>query len=739
MKEDDDMEHSDKTVETSNMDHPSLYSQYQKSNKEKRESDEVKGELGFTNNISTAQEQNSGLDNNYYELKGRFLVPVRDIPIAIEGFYTSQDNHREIKSSYFRVHYDVDKMKESLGKSMSSYNTKYSENKSKGVGMNVVYKSAISKLEGQKAALQSGTGSTDIKASKKPSANPKVDKNALKGIHKNKEVEPEDDEDETELSDSTDTRNDSIAAARKAKREKKIKNAAEDKKKAEEKRKQAEELDKKINRYKTLLAQSENTSYFDSSLGYSKTKDVGNTSDMSYKQMAKNGVNLLPDGKAKSFLAGVTTMDAGMFPKSESKYTMSGQMMKGLDFGYDLGFCEAGMTVGKTEYVGRDGSLDKYTFYSVKASCKPIKKQKINLLYYGYAPDRKLSSQNDFFKKQSISAPGYFQQVHIFSLGHEGFISDYVSVNSEAATCVKQSDDLNVPAYSVKDKMAYHFNVDANIPKTAISLEGAYDKTGKGFENSTLPVLLTGTEQYRLAGRNDFFHSFVTAGVEYNYLIQNNFSSKGSNTKWGFDAKTNFKRYPNIALSYKPFTTFRSYTDTLNIPQKPLFGSVWTGKVTYQFKKHQRSYRFAFLYNKCLTVFDTLKYGSKLMQVSGMYAHRELTTTLIIGNSEITGTNNTVKQTAPNKMSFLTINAGYSFSKALTVTGGQDFGVASFGFCKYSMNWGVMYRFKKPEFIIRTNLRYSTFELNEGEKWTNLYSGNIDLTYRFKMKNNKPK
>jgi len=366
-----------------------------------------------------------------------------------------------------------------------------------------------------------------------------------------------------------------------------------------------------------------------------------------------------------------------------------------------------------------------------------MKNQKISLIYYGYTPDRTYYAGDAFFKNMNISAPGFLQPVHIISLNYSGSITKYVTIGGETATSIKQSDNYDTPVPSTGDKMAYDLNVTGNIPNTKIRLEGSFDQTGKDFQNNTLPVTLSGTEQYKLAGKDDFFRSFLTVGIEYDYLVQSNFASQSSSAKWGFDVKTNSKRYPNVAVSYKPFTTFRSYTDTLAIPQRPLLGSVWTGKATWQIKRKGKSLRFLALYNKSMTTMDTTKYGSNLMQFSTIYTDKVLTSSVSIGYSEITGTTNTSIPTSPNDMTFLSLSAGYVLSKKLSITGGQDFGVAGFGFCKYGINGGVMYRPEKAPVTIRLNLRFTTYELNAGESWQQLYGGNIDVLYKFKMKNKK--
>jgi hypothetical protein len=672
--------------------HPSLFSQNKSLDKQKKDQDEYHGEIGITTNISTGQEQYSGVDNNYYEVRGRSELPINKIPVEVEGLYTSQDARRQIKSSYFRVHYDIEKVKSALEQNVKSYNTKYSETKSKSIGMEQVYGSALNSLEGQKARLQNEIASqTDTKNLKPTDA----------GLADSKEV----------TMDTT------------------------EKQQFEEKRRKVDELDKKIERYKILLAQEKNTNYFDSAIVFRKTKAI-TSHDMSYKQLAKRSSELLPDGKAKSFMTGITTMDAGMFPKSESKYTMSGQMMKGVDFGYDLGFCEAGLTAGKTQYVGRDGSLDQYTCYSGKASFKLVKGQKMSFIYYGYSPDRTIFAGNDFYKNVNISAPSFFQPVHVLSGNYAGAISKYLTFSSEVATSIRQSEKMNIPVIPQSEKMAYHINMEGNVPNTPVTLEGAYDKTGKGFENNTLPISLSGTEQYKATGRADLFQAFLTLGVEYNLLRQANFASRGSNTKWGFDVKTNSKRYPNFALSYKPFTTFHSYTDTLNVPQRPLIGSVWTGKASYQIRKHKRSLRFQCLYNSTMTTMDTTNYGSKLMQFTTIYANHVLTTSITAGQMALSGTNlATLPTPTPNKTSFLTLMGSYAFGKKLSITGGQDFGAAVFGLCRYSVNGGFVYRFEKIPFTMRINARFNDYKLNPVDGWKRIYNGSIDVAYRFKMKN----
>jgi len=726
------------SLNTNDLDeHPSLFSQFKELEREKKQDEEIRGEISLSTNVSSGQEQYSNVDDNYYTLTGRIELPVFGLPVELEGMYTSQDHDRQIKSSYIRMHYDADKAKSELSGTMGAYTSKYSEAKSKGIGMEQVYQTSIKNLEGQKAALQSqldqekttqlngttsafnpndlkNTATADVKSKESGTAN------AIGSADTSKSAQQAT-ADEAKLKGDQAKVTDSLAAKKQRTRDR------------------IQALDKKIDKYKMMLAQFRNTTYFDSVVGYNKIQHMSYNDETTYKQLAKSSSAILPDGKARSFLSGITTMDVGMFPQYQSKLTMAGQNMKGIDFGYDLGLLQAGVTAGKTQFIGADGNLDQYTCYSARVSFKPVKKQKIMLLYYGYTPDKKSFSGNGFLNNTDPMTPSFFNPVSIVSIDYDALITKYVMVSAEAAGSYKSSDRTDVPnSEKTGDNLAYHFNAEGNIPcRTPVTLEASWDKTGLGFENNTLPVSMSGTEQYKLAGKTDLFRSFITLGIEYDYMLQDNFSSNGTSRKWGFDFKTNSKRYPSIAVSYKPFTTFRSYTDTLNIPQRPLLGSVWTSKATYQIKNHGKSVRFSILYNKSTSSMDTTNYGSNMLQASCTYTDKKATASLNGGTMQVTGTDVTTI-TVPNNTKFAGMSGSYRLTKTFSVSGGQEFDFAPFGFCRYSIFGGFNHQFDRIPLTVVINLRYNTYELTEAQGWTPLYSGNIDLIYRLKTKVSKP-
>lgn len=681
--------------------HPSLFSQYKTFKKQRDEKQEFKGDIAISGYAANAQEPNSGIDNNYVEIRGRVEFPVGNLPLQIEGLYTSQDAQRKIKSSYIHVHYDVEKLKEETMQFISSYNQKYAETKSKGIGMQQVYSSAIATLEAQRQRLQQevnqqATQAGDLTSTSKLS----IDTPGSKLM-----------DEQQRLLGTKDK-------------------ATEKKNELEEKERKIIQLSQKIDHYRQLLEQNKNTNYFDSALAYGKTSQLQQGS-ISYKQLVQKSSDLLPDGAAKKMITGLSNFDAGMFPKYASKYTMGGQMMKGVDFAYDLGFCEQGITVGKTEYIGRDGNMDKYTCYSSRTAFAVAKNQKITFIYYGYSPDRKLYQGDGLFSNVAVATPTFFQPVHILSLNYAGQLSKYVIVNTETATSLKDGQTT----IDMSDKGSIHVDAEGTIPWSSLQVSLSYDKTGKNFENNTLPVLLKGTQQYKISSSIDVWHGFATLGIDYNYLAQNNLNYSSNNTKWGFSIKTHSRQYPSLSLSYKPYSTFRSFSDTFNIPQRPLFGSVFSSKANYQFKRNDYSMRFSLVYNSSKTIADTTAYGNRLLQAMVTYTEKVFSGTAMVGYTEQHG--NTVNTTVPTQMEFTNFTMTYSCSKIVSINAGLETGFTSFGICRFTMNGGLVLTPKNKPLTTRFNFRGGMYKLQEHDKWSPLYGGNLELDYRFRSRINK--
>jgi hypothetical protein len=713
-------------------DYTSLLSQFRELKKNSKENKELTGELAVSANFSNDQEPGSEQDNNFYEARGSLEFPLLDIPVSLSGYYTTQDKNRKAKSSYVHFRYDAEKAKEQLLKLIGSYNKKYEQTLSQGSSYDMIYGQFVGELQSQKESA--------IASLKQQVSLPNVDISSLNEEQLKAAVERKVMEQKDKLQDSL------TGIAQNAGAAKDIHNNIDKAREAKQKAEQAYakaleqynkimELERKIRKYQGMLEQYKNTAYYDSLMAYRKVKDLQNLDETSYKDMAKKASSLLPEGKAKSLITGLTSFDAGMFPKYVSDYTMSGQMLKGLDIGYDIGFAEIGGSYGKTEYIDRDGNVEGYKAYSGRARFKPILHQTIGLVYYGYSPGKKLLSDDGFFKDVSVSMPSFRNPVHIISAVYSGNISKYIHASGEYAMSSKQGQSEEAKAQAtLKDKSAYNVKLEGNIPAQNINIEAGYEHAGKAFENNTLPILMAGTDRFRVSGKGDMFRSFLTLGVEYNYLIQNSLASKGNNSKWGFEVATHSKRYPSVSLSYKPFSTFRSFNDTLNIEQKPILGEVWTGKMNYQIKRKDKAIRFTLLYNRNTSTMDTVKYGSALIQFSTIYSRKSTMFSLNLGSSDIN--TDYIETTYPvfNHSKFINVAASGNVLPGVILSGGTDMATTNAGISRYGFFVGSGYTFKRLPVMLRANFRYSNYRMEELTGWKQLYSGAIELAWRFKVK-----
>jgi hypothetical protein len=699
----------------------SIFTQMKKLNKATGENNEGNGELGLTTYLSTGQEENSANENNYYELHGQLEMPVMGIPVSIEGLYTSQDKNRKIKASYIRLHYDTEKAKDELVRLIQSYNRKYEQTASSGKGLEFVYNSYMQKLRDQQGKLmdsirkQAGIGSIDLTLD--TSALRKQITDSLAGYAR--------DADGIDTAGINDLMTNAMAKADS------IKHKADRLVRQYEK---AKALERQVEKYEKLIDQYKNTNYFDSVLAYSKVKELEDADDLSYKQLSKKAESLLPNGRVKKFATGLTHLDAGIFSKQESSYTLAGQTIKGIDIGYDFGFCTTAFTVGKVEYAGRDGALDKYTGYSVRASFKPGKKQKASLIYFGYTPSRKMLTEESFFKDVDASMPSFTSPVHILSMTYSGTVFKGVHYEAEAAGSFNKYETAQKSDYAITDRMAYNIKVDGEVPYTSVALNGAYEHVGNAFENNTAPINLSGIERYTLGSKGTFFRNFLTLGVEYNYLEQQSFSGKGGNTKWGFEVATHSRRYPSLMISYKPFATFRSYSDTLDIPQRPLIGEVWTGRATYQLKKKEYNVRFTAIYNHNTSILDTIQTNASVTQFNTIWQDKKQMLMLNIGRTENSGIDTAAIHLTTT---FLDISASRIFNERWSLSGGLDMGVARFGLSKYGATVGCQYVFQKIPITIRAMTRYNSYGLEERRPWRQLLGGSLDVLWRFRFKVNE--
>jgi hypothetical protein len=230
------------------------------------------------------------------------------------------------------------------------------------------------------------------------------------------------------------------------------------------------------------------------------------------------------------------------------------------------------------------------------------------------------------------------------------------------------------------------------------------------------------------------FKSFLRLGVEYSGLLQNNLYSQSRNNQWGFDISTYSKRFPTVYLSYKPFSTFRSFDDTLSIAQKPILGSVWSGRVNYQFRRNGHAWRTVLFYNRNNSLSDTQQYTSELLQLTASYTLDKTTLNINIGSSHINTNVMPVAYPLFNNTTYLDLMAGVPLSKAVYIAPSVDIAKNKAGICRYGVSSALSLNLKKLPFSIRTMFRYNTYKLEESVSWKNMIAASLDLTWRFHFK-----
>lgn len=676
----------------------SVSSQFKKANvKDKSEEEQIEGSIDIIGNFSNGQEPNSAQDNNYQELRGDLHTEILNMPVVIEGYYTTQDKNRKAKASYIRLRYELEKEKEKLNKEVGNYKSMYERVGESGQGMTSGASAMLNQLQ-QQQVLSAHQFQSNYRIS--------GDKLMASGG----DVEA--------LADGTDSA--TTAKLRK------------DKDEIKKRYQQMQETQAKIAKYQKLLDQYRNAQYFDSSLNYSKIQEATGNQDYSYKSLVKAASNILPESKAKSFLSGLTKLNIGILNDYESNYTISGQTLKGLNFGYDLNLFTVGLTAGKTEYVSRNGDVDRYNTYLLKLDFKPVGRQKIGLIYYGYTPTRQILDDPSF-TKTDLSVPSLRQPVHIISLTHSGTIVKGLQMESEGAYSYKNTranSDIDLHHTAIKTGLQYE------LPKMPVHLKAEWEHVGKQFENNALPYTRAGIDRYTFATDFSLFKSFLKAGVQFNRVQQTSFYSTGYNTKWGFDLQTKSKQYPNLLVSYKPFSTFRRAEDTFAVAQRPVFGSVWIARATYQFKRKPANHRFMLSYNRNKSTVDTLSYQSHTLQASYIYTSTKLTFTANSGWSSQPyympdGSMLT------NSVVFGGVSGSKRITKQLMVNLGQELAYAGFGLQRRATTLGLNYRFEKLPFTVYTQCRYAGIRANESTVIKNIWYGQLGVQCRFKTQTPK--
>ncbi|MBX9449210.1 MAG: hypothetical protein KL787_05615 [Taibaiella sp.] len=175
-----------------------------------------------------------------------------------------------------------------------------------------------------------------------------------------------------------------------------------------------EELNRLVEKYRNLKQQLTEKLLLDSLQVYEQIRDLEDVEQLTNKDMIRKASDLFPDGKAKSFLSGLTNLEAGIFSKYVSKYSLAGQQIKGLDIGYDVKYAVVGLTYGRAEYIDRNGVVEGYKTISARSQFKPVWDQQVSLEYTLITAEKDILRDERFQHLDITTIPGFLNPVNIF-------------------------------------------------------------------------------------------------------------------------------------------------------------------------------------------------------------------------------------------------------------------------------------------------------------------------------------
>ena len=698
----------------------SVGAQLKELNAQRKTATQMKGFVDVNTYTASTVDPQSSIDPNYTEVLANVDVDLMGFPVNLEGFYTSQDAHRQSKASYFRFHYDVQTAKDKLQKVISGYKSKLNETVAKGQGLENIYGNYAKGLDVQKNQLLQSL-QKDYGIAPQNVLNSKGDLNKMFDSVSQK------------ASSTLDTAMPNQSIAQKAAtvqaeeqriNERKAK-ALQHKKDIEEKYKRIVALQQQALKYYQLLEQYKKQNYIDSALNYKKMVAIDENGDPSFKEMSKAAAGILPEGKLKKFTTGLTHLDAGIINKYESSYTMAGQNLKGMSMGYDLGICKTGITAGATEYANRTGGVDHYNTLLLSVNNKGAKQHKFGFLYNVITPSNSMQLDRNFIGDKGIQYPSFRTPTQIASIVYDGRFGKVLIAHSEWASSYKSGQTSIIDIAHA----AFNQQLDVLIPKTSIAFKGAWEHLGAAFENNTLPYVRSGTERYTLGTNLDLFRSFLSLKLDYNMMLQQNFSSTGINKKWGFDVRTHSKRYPSLNLSYKPFSTFRSYADTFQVVHRPIQGAVWSLRANYQFKRLKQVHRFTMMYNRNTSSSDSAQYNSSTAQIAYVYTRPSLSLNVSVSRIELPV--NFVDGTGVISSYITSVGFTSSVGKQLNVSIAPDISICTWGLQRIAATTGLNYKMNKLPLSFRIMLRYADYKLNQSTDPVRVYAGQLGMHWYF--------
>jgi hypothetical protein len=704
----------------------SINTKIEKELNEKLKETYLNGKIDVGNYYSNEQYEYSAQLPIYQEINAAIDLKLLGIPLNLEGFFTTQDINRNIKSSFLRLNFDVQKAKQDLTDIGKEYETLLDEKKGKVAGMSSLYSSYTESLKGKKKSILN-EASRFVNSNKQllidslenllAKYNLPIDTaqimNSLLKIATNK-------------ADSADIINDKVKKMEEWKTK-----SIEAKKNIELKLEEAKQLEIEIRKYEAIVNQYKQSLHFDTTILKNKVDSFLNTKkDISINGLQRKAKSILQEKGISKLNKRLNYFALGMINKEEGYFTNNGQTIRGVGLGVNFTNFETNIIGGRTEYIGRDGTLDKYNCISFKNTLHLKNEAKIGLHYYGYQLSN-IQIDSNFWSTNrnqlnSISKPN---PTNVFSIsGEANFFKKLLFIGEIASSGLsfrnnKETGNSN----QLIESIAHKYELSGIIP--LVKWEGVFnlEHVGKNFENNTLPFIRKNFTTYGFTINGNLFKNLLQYKLSLTELNQNFNGNISKNRKMGLDLKTTSKQYPNILFSYKPFSSFKAINDTFIIQQRPLFGEVLTTKVTYHFKKNGLTHRFNLMQNRSKTISDTSKYVSEIYQLTYLLnskANWMLNTN--IGYSESPLLNGEQQQ---NK--FIILSGNYNTKQYGSWNASFDVAyLLKNQLNKNGITLGNSFAIPKLKMQVSINARYMRY-LNSEQTYKNIYSSFIGIQYQF--------
>lgn len=701
-----------------------LYEQFKEKKAEEMKQDGAKGHIQLDNYFSNDQEEYSPNKNAYSELSANSDIKILGIPLQINAYLTTQDINRSIRSSFIHVDYDLQSSKDGMDKMLQDFKNDYQNKKTELFSLNSVYSGSIDKIKKEKesllSSLQNEMNLSDLLQSNWDEilTNPTL-------FDTSKIIQTLTQQLEAQIDSN------STSKAFKGSIEVRKKQIKEKVAKMQKIIQRIRELEQLYRKYYTLIEQTRNTLDLDSAFIMQKINEQTGMEDYSYNSLLERGKKLLPKNDLTKYTKGLKGLQVGILNPYLSDYSIAGQNLKGAGLEYAFKNISFGFLGGQSQYISRDlNSLDAYNALALHSTYEINENQKIKLIYYTYAPGKKLL-KNDFFKNYKNYQPELSKRIAIGNLIYEAQLFQNIGIQAEFANSDWTFMDKNIEVYSpFLNNIAGKIRTDYDFNKIPIGFAAQVEHIGKNFRNETLPFIRRNFQTIKFETYADLFKGYIKTKIDFQQLIQNPGDSLfHKNIKWGFDIRTTSKRYPNILISYKPFTTFSSINDTFNVDQRALYGEVLLSKLSYQFKKNKHTHIFQALYNFNNSNMDSLPYKTSQVEASYSYLSKSFNGQIQMGKLKLPDT-----YVATNNKENYFIRSQQQFQILQKTTIQMNEEIAWFyNINRIGMQTTLSQKLKSKPIQIRCMLRYLNYTNAEAQK-KNVFGTMLGIAYDFDLK-----